>query len=401
LTADRAAPVVSTTLTRRARLAPAFVDVRRVYPDGEFDLVFELSTPSALLPEDLSVPLVGGEDAGAGPYRVTVRTPSQIVLERFERYYRGTPAIRRVVLQPFDAMRAGWVSLLRSEVDMVSDIPADTVEFVQSEDIQVVQYERWYQFLIAFNVRRPALRSPAVRRALNMAIDRPTLLKTILRGLGSPSHGPLWPKYWAYDQSAPTYAHDTPGSSALLDRAGYTHATATHADAPPARLRFVCLVPESFSVQERIALAVQRALLAVGVDMQVDLVPFSEFNTRVEEQDFDAVLLDLISGPTPGRPFIFWRSSRTAKGLNVFGYENAEAESLFSVIRTTTNEAAVRSATKRLQRVFHDDPPALFIAWNERARAFGPTVVIPDEERRDPMSNFWRWTLRTERTVRP
>jgi ABC-type transport system substrate-binding protein len=154
-------------------------------------------------------------------------------------------------------------------------------------------------------------------------------------------------------------------------------------------------------VQERIALAVQRALLAVGVDMQVDLVPFSEFNTRVEEQDFDAVLLDLISGPTPGRPFIFWRSSRTAKGLNVFGYENAEAESLFSVIRTTTNEAAVRSATKRLQPVFHDDPPALFIAWNERARAFGPTVVIPDEERRDPMSNFWRWTLRTERTVRP
>ena len=53
----------------------------------------------------------------------------------------------------------------------------------------------------------------------------------------------------------------------------------------------------------------------------------------------------------------------------MFGYENPEAERLFDVLRTSTNEAAVRSAVSRLQRVLLDDPPALFLAWNERTRA--------------------------------
>src|SRR6185436_13784202 len=101
---------------------------------------------------------------------------------------------------------------------------------------------------------------------------------------------------------------------------------------------------------------------------------------------------DLISGPTFGRPFIFWRSARDFKGLNLFGYENAEAERLFQILRTSTNEAAVRSATNRLQRVMFEDPPALFLVWNSRARAVSRHFQVQGESGRDPLLTIRQWT---------
>src|SRR6185295_7665873 len=111
---------------------------------------------------------------------------------------------------------------------------------------------------------------------------------------------------------------------------------------------FTCLVPAGFSTWERIALEVQRNLYNVGVDMQFKVVPAADFDKSIREGNFQAALTDLISGPTPGRAYIFWRSQKHFKGLNIFGYENPEAERLFEVLQSASNEAAVRSATRGL-----------------------------------------------------
>jgi len=41
--------------------------------------------------------------------------------------------------------------------------------------------------------------------------------------------------------------------------------------------------------------------------------------------------------------------------------------------------------------VFLNDPPALFLAWNERARAVRRDFEIPNEPGRDPLLTLWRW----------
>jgi ABC-type transport system substrate-binding protein len=153
------------------------------------------------------------------------------------------------------------------------------------------------------------------------------------------------------------------------------------------------VLPDNFAVWERIALAVQRDLFNVGVDMQLRVLPVTEYTNALAQGDFDSALIDLISGPTTQRPYMLWRSATKFRGVyNVFGYENTEAERAFDVLRTSTNEAAVRSATNRLQRVMIDDPPALFLAWNERARALRRDIVFPQAEGQDPMWTLWSWS---------
>jgi hypothetical protein len=103
--------------------------------------------------------------------------------------------------------------------------------------------------------------------------------------------------------------------------------------------------------------------------------------------------VDMISGPGYSRPYMFWRSGEEGQRFNVFGYKNAEVDRLFDLLRASaTNEAVTRSATEKLQRTFADDPPALFLAWNQRTRAVRREFRVVSEPDRDPLLTLGRWT---------
>jgi peptide/nickel transport system substrate-binding protein len=372
---------------------PSLEDITSIEPTGDLGLRINLSRRSAFLPEDLSLPFEhGASGVGTGPYRLVDRGNGSLVFERFPRYYLGAPSISKVVVTTFSTLRPAWASLLRGTVDVVSDIPADAVEFVRTDDVQVISFARGYQYLIAFNSQRKPFTSPVVRRALNLAIDRNELVRNSLGGAALPATGPLWPKHWAYDNSIQSYPFDPGLATSTLEDAGFHLQHSAASNGPPARLKFTCLVPAGYSVLERVGLDVQKQLYDIGVDMQFQVLPVAEYGDRIRRGDFDVVLTDLSSGPTFGRPYTFWRSAKTSKGLNVFGYENAESEELFQVLRTSMNEAAVRSATRRLQRVLLDDPPALFLAWSERTRAVRRDFSVFAEAGADPLLTLWRWT---------
>jgi peptide/nickel transport system substrate-binding protein len=396
LTSNVAATALRAAIAKPANRAlyPSLNDVTAIRPVNELELALDVSAPSAFLPEDLDLPLgIGPQNVGTGPFRVVTRDRAEIVLERNDRYYLAVPQIKRLVIRPFDTLRTAWTSLLRGQVDMVTDVPFNAVEFISNDAVQVIPFERRYQFLVAFNSERQPFRSPKVRRALNAAIDRQALIKNVLQGHGTPSTGPIWPKYWAYDSGVGSYGFDPTLVASLLDEAGYPFdRTAPETDAPHARLRFTCILPADFSIVERVALEIQKQLYNVGVDTRFQVLPVDDYNSRIQTRQFDCALLDSISGPTPGRTYIFWRSGKHSRGLNVFGYENPEAERLYEILRTSINDGAVRSATRGLQRVFLDDPPALFLAWNERARAVRRDFQIPQEPGRDPLQSLWRWT---------
>jgi hypothetical protein len=139
------------------------------------------------------------------------------------------------------------------------------------------------------------------------------------------------------------------------------------------------------------ALEVQKQLYNIGVDMQFEVVSPRDFDLRVREGRFEAMLIDMIGGPAISRAHMFWRSAKHFKGFNFFGYENDEAERLFNVVLGSANEVAVRSATSRLQRVFLEDPPALFLAWTQVSRAISRRFQVIDEDGRDPLYTIWRW----------
>ena len=366
--------------------------IRTVEPTDD-GIIVQLSQPTGALPEDLDLQLEF-DGAGTGPYREVSSSENEIVLERFDQYHRGRPAIRRVIVRSGMTRRPAWTSLLRGEIDMVTNVGSDTLQFLGSEQIELRSFLRRYQYVVAFNHRRQQL-APAVRRAMNLAIDRRLIVDKELAGGGLEATSPLFPSHWAFDATVAGYRYDPAAATALLD-AGGVFARTTGQGTRKTRLSFTCLIPEGVVIAERIGLEVQRQLSRVGIDMQLEAVPIKDYGDRMESGDFDAAFIDLLSGATFGRVAVFWSSPDQFEGLNVFGYQNPEAARLFDTLRATTDESEIRSAARRLQRVFLDDPPAVFLAWSERTRAVSRRFEIRGPAERDPLLSLWQWTPRPD-----
>ena len=63
-------------------------------------------------------------------------------------------------------------------------------------------------------------------------------------------------------------------------------------------------------------------------------------------------------------------------------------------IRHAHDKSAYRAAVANFQRAIVDDPPALFLAWSERARAVTARMDVPLTPNRDviPTLRLWKPT---------
>jgi ABC-type transport system substrate-binding protein len=204
-----------------------------------------------------------------------------------------------------------------------------------------------------------------------MAIDRVQLVKDALNGHGVPSAGPIWPRYWAVQRELPTFGFDPAHAAQIF------HATGAKVDKSGLGLRFTCLVPPD-PVAERIALELKRQFAPLGVDMNVRASSPDEILDAERHRRYEAVLIDGVSGPTLLRPYQLWHSRSAANPGGGIG--NRSVDAAFDRVRYADTEATFRDAVAQLQAAFMDDPPAIFLAWTERARAVSRHFDVPAVE---------------------
>jgi ABC-type transport system substrate-binding protein len=393
-TADAAVEALQRALKpqQRSALHPGLNDIVDVKADGPERVTLTLSAPSAFLVDDLDLrlqrPVVSAPAVGTGPFIPTSVSPARVEMRAHERYHGGAPQVARLIVSQHPTARQAWAELLRGELDAVWNVSAERTEFLSDSTIETRSFPRRYVYVLAFNSSRPQLRSPLVRRALNSAIDREALIRTALRGQGKAAWSPVWPEHWAYDQSGSTFGYAPALTRAALAGAGFP------AKSEESRLRFSCLIPEGFDAVEKLALELQRALHNVGVDLLFESVALSDMEARMTSGTFDAVLLDLLSGPSLSRIYSFWHTPGSTPGLNVFGYSDPRVDGALDSLRRSASESVVRAATSELQRAFADNPPGVFIAWSERSRAVSRRVEVPTGQGLGPFQPFSQWRIR-------
>ena len=130
----------------------------------------------------------------------------------------------------------------------------------------------------------------------------------------------------------------------------------------------------------------QKQLYAIGVDMQLEEVTLDVGRVRISKGDFDAVLIDAQMAPTLLQPYRFWRS-----GSPWGGYNNAQVNAAFDAIREADGDDAYRAGVSALQQAIFNDPPAIFLAWTERARAVSTRFDVPVEPGRDILGTLRLW----------
>lgn len=212
---------------------------------------------------------------GNGPFRFVRHEPNRRwVFEANPRFPAelGRPAIDRLVVAVVDEPTTKLASLSAGELDFAGIQPAHADYVRRDPRLTVLDYPLLFSYAIVFNARRPPFNRAAVRRAVDLAVDRQEIVSGYLFGFGTPAGGPLPPELGA--TARPFYA---PGRGrALLAR--------------PLRFELLTVGSGEAALEQMI----QHQLARIGVTVTIRQLELAAFTDRVyRAHDFDAAVLGI------------------------------------------------------------------------------------------------------------
>ena len=349
------------------------VRFRLRYPSGSF-LAVLVNPRAGIVPEhllkgtDLNTAEFNRKPVGTGPFKfVEWRRGERIVLEANDKYHGGRPALNRVLFRiipdavvQLQELRAGGVDLLEgpplTEVARLKQTPG--IKVITADNTSYT-YFGWRQDLAPFNDLR-------VRRALNHAIDIPSMIKEVLQGYAAPATGQFPPSSWAYDPGVKPYAYDPARAKALLAEAGFRPG----ADG--------ILVkdgkPFSFSIRHDVAnqtvkdtaVIVQEYLKRVGIDARLEPLDWPTFVKKLFASDFEGIVVGWTNHHDPD-PFAYtiWHSSQW-KGRNFAHYKNPRVDELLEQARRTAVVAERKKAYGEFSKLLMEDAPYVFLYFPQQ-----------------------------------
>jgi len=219
-----------TVLERAEATGPTTVELRLKRAQSTF---VNRLVSLGIVPEDAHGPGYARQPIGSGPYTFVSWEPGQqLVVERNDDYYGEQPEFERLVFLFTDedatlaALRAGQVDLAGVPSSMASeDIAGMSLVTVPSLDNRALSFptlpDEGRTTDDGHPIGNDVSADVAVRRAINLAVDREALVAGVLDGHGSPAYGPVDEAPW-FEPSTAIEDADPDAAAALLEEAGWT-----------------------------------------------------------------------------------------------------------------------------------------------------------------------------------
>jgi ABC-type transport system substrate-binding protein len=338
-------------------------DVDGISATNDSTLVLTLDEPLNLFPKLLAMPVAAivptpappdldQHPIGSGPWKfVSWSHDDAIVLAKNEKYWGGAPksdTLRiRIIPEPLTQaaeFEAGQLSVVEVPV-------GETRRWEESHKPELQRRPALRDLYVAINTTRGPLKDVRVRRALNYAVDVPTMLTTVLAGRGVRAAGSLPPGVLGYDSTRTPYRYDPAEAKRLLAEAGYPNGFA------------VKLWRTQRSELARLAQSLQQALGEVGVRTEIVERDASSARAAVRHGDADLFLTDWwCDYPDPENfNYPLFHSRNKGPGGNYAFLADSALDTMILRARATQDSAEKLRLSRSIdQRVF-DLAPWIFL----------------------------------------
>lgn len=253
------------------------------------------------------------------------RPGSHVKLLRNPRFHAaGSVALDAVYHVPVEDPKSALLRYRSGELDVAVSIPSEQIETLGRElggQLRLVQ-AMGVEYL-AFNLRRPALADPRLRRALSMAIDRDLLSQRILRAGEPPAYCMVPPGVPDYPRSGCADFGAWPATRRMAE-ARRLLAELGVGPRRPLQLRFRV---NNADLPRRMALAVAAMWQPLGVRVEVVSADLKAHQQALQQGDFDVARGAWIAEDRDALSFLRLLDGR-AGALNLTGYRNRAFDSL-------------------------------------------------------------------------
>jgi len=249
--------------------------------------------------------------------------------------------------------------------------PENMAELTKHTDLRVITASGLDYSYLQFNLRDPANPSRphplfgdrALRRALTMAVDRGSIVKSVYDSLALPALGPGLRAFPTTDPNIAQIPFDLAAAKRDLDSLGWRDSRGTGVRARRGRqLAFTILVPSSSKARGRMAVLIQEQLRQVGVKVGIEQLPIPAFVDRSGKRSFDALVAGLHSDPSPSAARGDWTSAGITSGNNNGSYSSLAFDAAIDSALAAYDVPARRALFSRAYRIIIDDAPAIWLA---------------------------------------
>jgi len=341
---------------------------------------------------------------GTGPYRlVEWKTGEYALLEAVPNYWRGAqyPKIKKILFR-FIANTSTRINQLRAgEIHVVALIPWDKVR--ELKDVPAIRLNRvlgnGYEHVTLNEQKFAPFADVRVRRALAHAIDRETIVKTILEDEVTIVNGPIQPLSWAYESNVPAYNYDPAKAKSLLDDAGWKVGATGVREKNGVPLSFTVITQAGFAIRENVSQAIQKQLKDVGVDMKVKLMDGTSISGVWFAGNFEAMLHWWQMGADPEMTLFFASDRVPPAGRNINYYRDESLTKLLYASDRTVDQVKRRDLLSQVQKRIGDQAVELPLYNTSKIDAVPATMqnFKGNPTNAGPFWNVYEWEIQPPR----
>ncbi|MFB6840173.1 ABC transporter substrate-binding protein [Streptomyces sp. NPDC056361] len=349
--------------------------LRSVRAVGDDTVVFTLKYPyapfaertvHAIAPEhvaarqDVNTGPFTAEPIGTGPYVLTGWSKGEkLTFAANPAYWDGAPAVKRFTMAVVkdDDVRA--TRLRAGDLDGAVLPPNLAAGFANDPGRKTYTAKTYDYRTVTLPTHHPVTGDTAVRRALDLAVDRQAMVDKILEGAGKPAYGPV-PTDSPWFAKGTERRHDLAGAQRILDAAGWKPGPDGFRVKDGVRAAFPLWYLSGDKLRQDHALAYASDARKAGIDITTQAGTWEVIEPRMKT---DAVLA---GGGSPGDPdfdqYPLLKSSLAGDGFNNMArYADETVDRALEDGRRTNDPAERRAAYDTVQRELAKDPGYTFL----------------------------------------
>ena len=340
----------------------------------DFTVRFDLAEPSAPLLYTLasgwaailpSEAIEGGHNfaddpIGTGPFTLNDWVADErIDLSRNEDYWGDLPEVERLLFQIIPEPSVQVQSIISGQVDILYIINEEDIPILEAADNIVLETLNSSLVLVmAINTSRDTLSRLPMRQALSHAIDKQRVLDLAYGGgtvIGSFNDvgNPFYEDYSAL------HAYDPDRARQLVEETGYSSDQV-----------FDLVLPQNFAPHVRAGELYQEMLRKADIQAKIRLVDWPTWISDVYgNANYDLTVIGHTGKLDPDGRFIGYGS-----GDMYVRWPNSELASLIEEGRRTIDIPARREIYNRVQRIFAEQLPFVFVGTPIRRIAYSSDI---------------------------
>lgn len=361
-------PLTDAPVTEIAAAGEGVVEIRTATPFLPLLAFLAESASQILAPSSYDEAGAVRRVVGSGPYRITaIQPPLRFDVERFEDWTGGArPAIAKASYQAVPRKETRALMAESGQADLAFTLdPAGTDRLKRSPRVAVIALPIPRTQLLKLNAGLPAFADLRVRQAVSLALDRQGIATGLLRSPES-SATQLFPPTLAewHDPALPPLRHDPAGARRLLAEAGWTPGPdgVVAKDGRPLRLTL-----RTFTARPElpvVAAAVQEALRAIGIGLEVAIVNSSDIPAGHKDGTLEMALLARNFSLVPD-PIGTMLADYGPRGgdWGAMNWSSPELSDLLQALGRTGDPAERGRLRRRVAAILQEALPVIPVAW--------------------------------------